>query len=89
MVAFPSLSHVASGSVSFRPRVRFSADAYIVKRDSEPFSIVSQDSSSLSAVPPPMPPDIGTKQVVAKWPVSSTGLATSSASMAADSKVAN
>ena len=57
-ITLPRLSRMVSNSISFQPEMHFSISTWVMGLSSRPVRAMTRSSSSLPAMPPPLPPRV-------------------------------
>ena len=63
-MALPAASRIVSNSISFHPEIHFSTSIWVMGDISRPVLAMTFSSSSLSAIPPPVPPRVNAGRTI-------------------------
>ena len=80
-IALPAASRMVSNSISFQPEIHFSTSICVMGDMSRPVFAITLSSSSLSAIPPPVPPRVNAGRTITGYPISAAILSAVSTSL--------
>ena len=71
VILLPALSRITSNSISFHPATLFSIRTCVIGDMDRPVLAVSNSSSGVVAIPPPLPPKVKAGLTITGYPISS------------------